>query len=81
MYSKLCYLLITLASVVMLFYGLRDILQKRKNSETDNIAVISRQIRGFGILMLAQIMIIVGGSLCMGLSGGVTSLTSYIRKM
>lgn len=80
--SKGCYLVTSLVSVGLLIYGLLEILRiKPKQDEPTEVSVISRQIRGFGLLMLAQVLIIVGGALCFGLGGGVKALTGYVRKM
>lgn len=67
----MCYLLVVLLTIALIVWGFMDVLKKKQASEPDTLAVISRQIRGFGMLMLASVSLIVGLALCFGASGGV----------
>lgn len=66
-----CYILIALAATACVVWGLMDILKKRLPTEDSDGEVISRQIRGFGILLLSQVLLILGGAICLGMSGSV----------
>lgn len=78
---SLCYILIIIASVVLTVYGLMDILAKQQPDESTQNEVISRQIRGFGILVLAQVVLIVGGATCAGFSNGFERLFRDVGRL
>ena len=78
---SLCYVAAILASVALLVWGLMDILKKRQPAEASEEAVISRQIRGFGILLLSQMVLIIGGALCFGVSGGAERVLKDVGKL
>jgi hypothetical protein len=67
-----CYLIIVVATVVLAIFGFLMILKKKKGDETD-IQVIQRQIRGFAILVLSQLVMIAGLSLCYGVRDTLNS--------
>lgn len=79
--SQLCYLLTIVLSVGFLIWGFMDILKKKQPSEGSQTAVISRQIRGFAFIMLAQVVLVIGGALCFGMSGGVEKLGSMVKSL
>lgn len=71
--GALCYSLATIVSIGLLVYGFMQILGKQMPAENDS-QVVQRQIRGFAFLMLAQVSLLLGMSLCSGMGfslGGV----------
>lgn len=65
--SGLCYLITLVATVILAVYGFMNVLKDKQKSE-NNDAVVQRQLRGFGLLVLAQIVLLFGASLCYGTS-------------
>lgn len=59
----LCYLVSVIASVGLIVWGLFDILKQKEKHETD-FQVVQRQIRGFGYLILSEVVLIIGVVLC-----------------
>lgn len=78
--SQICYLLILVASIGFLVWGFMDLLKKKQGNETDT-QVISRQIRGFAFIMIAQVVLVVGSMVCFGLSGGMEQLSKAVSKI
>lgn len=78
---SLCYVATILAAVALVTVGLMDILKLKQPSESSSGEVISRQIRGFGILLLSQIVLAIGVALCVGVSGGVEKALSQVGKL
>jgi hypothetical protein len=64
-----CYIITLIIVAVIVIIGLMDILRKRNASE-DNLEAIQRQIRGFGLLILSSLVLIVGTSICLGIDFG-----------
>lgn len=65
----LCFLIVLVVSFALVVFGLIEIMSKQRANEvaTD---VPSRQLRGFGWLILAQIILAVGSALCVGTTMG-----------
>lgn len=78
---SICYVAAVLASVALMVWGLMDILKKKQKSESSDGEVISRQIRGFGMLLLSQIVLILGAALCFGAAGGVEKALGKVSKL
>jgi len=78
---ELCYVATVLAAVALVVYGLMDVLKKRQPKETSDSEVISRQIRGFGLLILAQIVLFLGGAICFAVTGGVEKALQKVSKL
>jgi len=78
---ELCYVAVVLAAIALVVYGLMEILKKRQPKETSESETISRQIRGFGMLILAQMVLLIGASVCFGLAGGAEKLLQKVSKM
>lgn len=64
--QNVCFVLAIALSVGLVVYGFMQLLQKEKASENE-LQVIQRQLRGFAYLMLAQLLLVLGMSLCVGL--------------
>lgn len=58
-----------------------DLLKNRQHSETSDTQVISRQIRGFAFIMLAQVIMVVGTLICFGMDGGLKGIGSRYHKL
>ena len=63
MLSMVCLLAVVAVCLALVVMGLLGIMKKGKGQEND-VQVIQRQIRGFGYIMLAQIALIIGVTLC-----------------
>ena len=63
-----CYLAVVVATVGIVVWGFMEVLKKRQPDETDELSTISRQIRGFGYLMLATIVLSIGAGSCDAIS-------------
>lgn len=78
---SLCYVGAMLASIALLVWGLMEILAKQRKGESSYEEVVSRQIRGFGILLLSQMVLVLGGALCFGMSGGIEKALKDVGKL
>lgn len=71
---SLCSLVIMVASAALTVLAFYHIFQQKKTSEGD-LNVIQRQLRGFALLMVSNLVMILGMMLCAG------SLIPYISDM
>ena len=62
---SLCSLVIMIAAISLTVYAFYNIFQKKDSKEND-LNVIQRQIRGFALLMVANIVMLLGMMLCAG---------------
>jgi len=62
---SLCSLLVMVAAVALFGYAYYHIFSQKQDGEND-IQVIQRQIRGFALLMVANLTMIVGMTVCAG---------------
>jgi len=72
--ENVCYLVAVVAAVVLVVLGFTDLLKPRQGSETTDAQVISRQLRGLALVMLAVFVLVVGSTVCAftgGLVGGL----------
>jgi hypothetical protein len=76
--TSLCYLVVVVLSVIFLIWGFMDLLRQRQHHEATETQVISRQMRGLGLLLLSQVVLVLGAALCFGLGGGRSGL---VRQM
>jgi hypothetical protein len=60
---KLCYLIALILAVALVIIGFMDLLKKREDNESE-LMLISRQIRGFAMIMLGNVVVVLGGALC-----------------
>lgn len=67
--NSLCYLIVLAIAVALIIFALVELLSKKRAGETD-ADVQQRQLRAFGWLILAQIVMAVGAALCMGWNNG-----------
>lgn len=65
--SGICFLLVLVLAVALVIYGFVMLLKKQETNEND-VTVLQRQLRGFGYLLLSQIVLVMGASLCIGLN-------------
>jgi len=73
--AALCYLIVLIVSIGFLIWGFMDLLRKKQHSETSETQVISRQMRGIGLLLLSQVILVLGTALCYGATGRKAPLT------
>ena len=79
--TQLCYLLILIIAICFLIWGFMDLLKKKQPYEKTQTDVISRQIRGFALIMVSQIVLLLGSAICYGFMGGFKGVGKMISKM
>lgn len=62
---SLCSLAVMVAAVGLFVYGYYHIFQQKRAGEND-LEVIQKQIRGFALLMIANLVMIIGSMVCAG---------------
>lgn len=67
--SSVCYMLALLVSLAVLVYGFMYMLRKPEADEKSYSEVISRQLRGLGLVILAPIVLSLLSSICFGKFG------------
>ena len=72
--TSLCSLAVMVAAAALTVYAFSHIFQKKHSKEND-LNVIQRQIRGFALLMVANLIMLFGMMLCAG------SLLPYLATM
>lgn len=78
---QLCYLVVLVLSIGFLVYGFMDLLKNKLPSEKSATDTISRQIRGFALIMVAQVVLVLGGMVCFGMTGGLRGLGRKIKGL
>ena len=73
---SLCSLVVMVAAATLTVLAFYHIFQQKKDSEND-LNVIQRQIRGFALLMVANLVMILGMMLCAG--SLFPALTTFLR--
>ena len=68
--AQLCFILFMILALGFLAWGLSDLLRKRQPTEASTVDTISRKISGFGLIVVAQLVIMIGLIVCYGVSGG-----------
>jgi len=63
--KKLCWIAVLITSIFFLVYGFMDLMKGPRSGEQPT-AMISRQLKGFAFIMLSQVVLVVGGALCLG---------------
>ena len=71
---SLCSLAVMIAAAALTIYAFYIIFVRAQNSEND-LNVIQRQLRGFALLMVANLVMILGMMLCAG------SLLPYVKDL
>ena len=74
---SLCSLAVMVAAVGLFVYAYYHIFQKKQAGEND-LEVIQKQIRGFALLMIANLVMIIGTMICAGTL--LPSLIGLIRQ-
>ena len=62
---KICFVLVLVFSIAFLVWGFMDLMKKPASGKAD-MDTISRQLRGFAFIMLSQVVLVLGGALCLG---------------
>jgi len=76
--NSLCYILVLAATLACVIYGFMELL-KKKTVQEDDMGVIQRQLRGFGYLMLSQVVLAAGMAICIGMNLG--SVKKMLRDL
>lgn len=72
--KKGCFIIVLVVSIAFLVYGFMDLMKKGNEQGVDRI---SRQLKGFAFIMLSQVVLVLGGALCLGgLDKSLSSLSS-----
>ena len=79
--TQLCYLLVLIISIGFLVWGFMDLLKRQQPNEKSQTDVISRQVRGFAFIMMAQVVLLLGSMICLGLTGGLAQIGDAISKV
>jgi len=62
---SICSFAVTIAALVLVVYAFMDIFKHAKSSEND-VQVVQRQLRGFALLLVANMVLVIGGVVCAG---------------
>jgi len=62
---SMCSLAVMVLSLALLVYAYYHIFQQKQSGESD-LEVIQRQIRGFALLLVSNLVMLVGMALCAG---------------
>ncbi len=63
--KNICFIGVLILSIAFLVYGFMDLMKKPAGREGD-VGTISRQLKGFAFIMLSQVVLVLGGALCLG---------------
>ncbi len=77
---SLCGAVILIIAAALAIYGFMEIL-KNKQKHENNTEMIQRQLKGFAMLILAEVVLLVGMGLCLGLGGAVGGVQSAIMSL
>jgi len=78
--NQFCYLLTLIIGVIFAIWGFFDILKEKQKHESD-MNVLQRQLRGFGFLVLSQVVLVIGVSACLGIGGGARKMLGKIGEV
>ena len=76
--GAVCYLVVAAITIGLSVWGFIQIFQKQLASESDS-QVLQRQLRGFALLVVAQIALFLGQSLCTGMGFSLKGLTRAMK--
>ncbi len=77
---SLCGAVILIIAAALAIYGFMEILKEKQKHE-NNTEQIQRQLRGFGMLLLSEVILLIGMGLCLGLGGGIGGIQSAILSL
>lgn len=77
--ASLCFVLVLILVVGLFAWGMSDVVKVRNASESSGDQT-NRQLRGIGILIMAQVVLYVGALLCFGMSKPGQALQGMISK-
>lgn len=75
-----CTAITTVIAFGILVWGFMELLRGRQFHETTELTVISRQLRGLGWIMIAPLIILVGGFICAVVSGQFMGILPTMRR-
>lgn len=70
----ICSLIVLLLSIGFLVWGIQDLLKKQSPTEATVNDVISRQLKGFGFIVISGLVLGLGKILCDAMTGGLGSI-------
>lgn len=77
--GNICYLFVLICAMVVAGHGLKCIL--KNDHEHEQLEKISIQIRGFGLLFVAQAIYIIGSALCFGVDNGFKAIPRALMHL
>ena len=63
--KNICFIAVLILSIAFLVYGFMDLMRKPAGGNY-NAEHISKQLKGFAFIMLSQVVLVLGGALCLG---------------
>lgn len=76
--ATLCFVLVLIVVVGLFAWGMSDVTKARAASESSGDQT-NRQLRGIGILIMAQVVLYLGAMLCFGLSKTGQELRGFLK--
>lgn len=70
------YMILVLVVLALLVWGFYEILSPPKPTESDSGATMSRQIKGFGLVLLSWVVLAIGAGMIFQSEGGFHTLTT-----
>lgn len=68
------YMILSLVVLVLLVWGFYEILSAKRPDEADSGATSSRQLKGFGLVLLSWVVLAIGAGMLFQSEGGFHSL-------
>jgi hypothetical protein len=79
--NSTCYIASVVAAIVVAAWGLNDVFRGKQPDEENDVQVVSRQLRGFAILSLSSVIVIIAVSVCLLLSKGSNAFLKNMSKI
>lgn len=76
--NGVCYIVTLIIALVLAVWGFSDFFRMRQANEASTTDVISRQLRGLGLLMLALVVMGLGATLCLSMAEGGRVIRAYL---
>ena len=62
--ANACYLVAIFIALIFLIWGFLDMFRSRQPNEKSENQVISRQLRGIGLIVLSQVVLVIMSAIC-----------------
>ena len=76
---QICTLVVIVIAVILAIYGFMEIFKSKQSNESSTTDTISRQIRGFGFLLLSQVVLVIGFMVCTGFRGDLDRMVEGMK--